>query len=243
MMCSFSQYYLSSIKRKIIYVVTPILNLFSSFRPECEHCEDKVTIFLPDVSQYEVRLAFHRFYLAGDPLPLERMLGQISLGENNVSDIDNWVDKSKDHGQGGAPDVVDAKQEVITINSDNEEDQSDDEEWEDLGYDENGHLCDADDEDNSEENNSCDNSDYLDEADGSFITSTGVKKNPIKQYTSSGFSSSVSSSTFLFKPSPISARDHKDINEEVSIVPLYLYGLLSFENKVSNRIMCITEPV
>ena len=242
MMCSFSQYYLSSIKGKSFCSDTTS-KPFSSFRPECEHFEDKVTIFLPDVSQYEVRLAFHRFYLAGDPLPLERMLGQISLGENNVSDIDNWVDKSKDHGQGGAPDVVDAKQEVITINSDNEEDQSDDEEWEDLGYDENGHLCDADDEDNSEENNSSDNSDYLDEADGSFITSTGVKKNPIKQYTSSGFSSSVSSSTFLFKPSPISARDHKDINEEVSIVPLYLYGLLSFENKVSNRIMCITEPV
>ena len=74
----------------------------------------------------------------------------------------------------------------------------------------------------SEDNNSSDSSDYLDEADGSFVTSTGVKKNPIKQYSSSGFISTDASSTFFFNPSPILDRENKDINEEVSIVSLYM---------------------
>ena len=81
---------------------------------------------------------------------------------------------------------------------DSEEEDSE----EDFGDDVDSDCNDAGDEEESEEE--CEDDDYEDTAlsdfgDGSFVTSTGVKKNPIKTF-SSGSVSTTQSASFAFSP-------------------------------------------
>ena len=69
----------------------------------------------------------------------------------------------------------------------NEEEDDDDDDWED---------CDADDE-----------NDDFEEHQGDFVTSTGIKKNPTKNYSSEGL---IKPTTFFLNTSPIPPTDDKE---------------------------------
>ena len=103
-----------------------------------------------------------------------------------------------------------------TFRDTEEEDQE-----EDFGDDVDSDCNDAGDEEESEEE--CEDDDYEDTAlsdfgDGSFVTSTGVKKNPIKTF-SSGSVSTTQSASFAFSPvAGAEAGGSNHFDEEVKLL-------------------------
>ena len=189
---------------------------------------DKITIFLPDTSLYDVKFALQQFFIAGNIAPLASVLSDLTrddvtdVTENQSDNVDHdyWDEEATVQEAGLYVENREDKPEVpeVVVLSTDEDDYKDDvrddydyDNWEDVSDDE-------DVEEEDDDNNELDITDLGHFSKDDFVTSTGVKQNPIKTYScSSGLFSPETGSSLSFNPSPILTRQHSSPDNEVKI--------------------------
>ena len=153
-----------------------------------------MTIFVPDVSASDVKMALRHFFMFGDPGLLDTILGEIpgmdTMDSEGSEESGEWGE-TDDSGAGGG-EHYEAEDDEDETDVTGEEGDTD----EDWGEEHEGVTV----EEESEYNEAVEDSECYGPGDGSFVTSTGVKRNPIRSASFLGFSPTALGSIFSCSP-------------------------------------------